>query len=71
MIEDLDINCDCTDFVETIENQQFLVLHKGKTITLIVPVPVKTCCRCGEQFTDYRGEELRDAAVEKYRREND
>ena len=59
--------CDCTDFVETVEHQQFPWLNKGQIVILTADVPVMTCKRCGAQFTDYRGEEARDLAVLKAR----
>lgn len=34
--------------------------------TLMAVVPVITCNDCGESFTDYRGEEARDAAVQEF-----
>src|SRR5581483_5107597 len=39
-----------------------------ESVPLTVTQPVMTCNKCQESWTDYRGEQAREAAVERYKR---
>lgn len=41
----------------------------AKAVLLKVRVPVFTCSACGDQVTDWRGEEIRTEAVRRMRAE--
>lgn len=53
----------------SMKRQEFGFLYEKKIETIIVHVPVISCGACGEEFTDWRGEEIRDAAVAVFRAE--
>ena len=45
---------------------QYGVTGEPGTVVISVEVPVIACGSCGEQYTDYRAEKLRDGAVRKH-----
>lgn len=64
----LDETCpDCgADVVESMEFQRIEYDHKESPTVLTVLVPVWTCTECGFQYTDWRGEDIRTEAVNRY-----
>lgn len=61
--------CDCcgeTAVVETLEEENFVYGAGDDEAMLKTVVPVLSCQACGMQWTDFRGAELRTAAVEKH-----
>lgn len=61
--------CDCCGevaVVETIEDESFVYGDGEERAMLTAVVPVLSCQACGMQWTDHRGEALRDAAVQEH-----
>ncbi len=56
-------SCDGSDVVESIIEDQFEYGSGSEKVLLSAMVPVISCSECGEEFTDYRAEELRHEAV--------
>lgn len=61
------IYCKSTNVVERTETETFLY-GAPESVPIQCTVIVLRCNECDEEWTDYRGDEARDAAVEKYRR---
>lgn len=61
------IDCDGINVEERIMTQEFLYGPPKSQVTLRATMPVFCCKDCGARFTDYRGEEARDAAVNEYK----
>ncbi|NTF17966.1 hypothetical protein G6L37_06085 [Agrobacterium rubi] len=62
-------HCDCCEeiaVVETTELERFQYGDGDGAVLLEADVPVMSCRACGIQWTDHRGEELRDAAVKTH-----
>ena len=60
--------CDAPDVVTwTNKDQSFDVLTPQGLVTLTVRVPVGSCPLCNLEWTDYRGEEIRDNAARSIR----
>lgn len=60
-------NCGSDKVTEIVETSTFNY-GVDESVAIQVTQPVVTCGTCGESFTDYRGEEARTEAVERYRR---
>lgn len=60
------VSCDEVAVVETIETETFPYGVGEEQVMLSALVPVFSCRACGEQWTDYRGEELRDQTVRRH-----
>lgn len=60
-------NCESTDVIEIMETSSF-DYGTDEVIAIQVIQPVMACGACAQCFTDYRGEDARDEAVERYRR---
>src|SRR5258706_1974658 len=58
------INCEGTEIATSFEQQTFLYGKEG--VKLQAEVPVRTCLKCGFQFTDADAEEAREQAVRNY-----
>ena len=61
--------CDCCGevaVVETIEDESFTYGDGEERAMLKAVVPVLSCRACGMQWTDHRGEKLRDAEVKRH-----
>lgn len=58
------INCEGTEIATSFEQQTFLYGKEG--VKLHAEVPVRTCLKCGFQFTDADAEDARDQAVRNY-----
>lgn len=66
--------CGCTNFSERMEQETFQygnddVPPPGGVVQLTVTVPVMKCGDCAFEWTDYRGEDIRDQAVQDHLRE--
>lgn len=61
------IDCDGTDIKETIETQVFQYGADPNGVDLSAVVPVLTCQGCQSQWTDWRGEDARTAAVDAHK----
>lgn len=59
--------CEGTDVTEQEETETF-PYGVPESVEIQVTQIVIRCKACGEAWTDWRGEEAREAAVEKYRR---
>jgi len=62
-------NCPFCDFGSTYEYEQNDHFQYGAgedAVMLCARVVVIACSRCSEKYTDWRGEDARDAAVNKY-----
>lgn len=60
--------CGSTRVVESIENQEFQYGQPGHKLYAVLKatMPVDGCQACGFAWTDYRGDEARDAAVAQH-----
>jgi DNA-binding transcriptional regulator YiaG len=58
------INCEGTEIATSLEQQTFFYGKEG--VKIHAEVPVRTCLKCGFQFTDADAEEARDQAVRNY-----
>jgi DNA-binding transcriptional regulator YiaG len=58
------INCEGAEIATSFEQQTFLYGKEG--VKLHAEVPVRTCLKCGFQFTDADAEEARDRAIRNY-----
>lgn len=59
-------NCDADAVSESLVTSTF-DYGAGLSVPLTVTEPVMSCSACGEKWTDWRGEEAREAAVDRYR----
>jgi putative zinc finger/helix-turn-helix YgiT family protein len=55
------IGCESSEIATSLEQQTFLYGKEG--VELHAEVPVRTCLKCGFQFTDASAEEARDQAI--------
>jgi len=63
---DVDTHCDCGAAVEqTIETQRF-TYGSEPGVELSAVVPVMWCRTCDDAWTDWRGEDARQAAVDAH-----
>jgi transcription elongation factor Elf1 len=60
-------NCASPDVTEKLETSTFQYGFP-ESVAIQVTEPVITCAACGQSFSDYRGEQARTEAVERYRR---
>jgi YgiT-type zinc finger domain-containing protein len=58
------INCEGTEIATSLEQQTFLYGKEG--VKIQAQVPVRTCLKCGFQFTDADAEVARDQAIRNY-----
>jgi YgiT-type zinc finger domain-containing protein len=62
------ISCDSNSVVEFIARQEVPYGYPEYVLVIAEKVPTFLCQDCGERWTDGRGEDIRDAAVEKYQK---
>lgn len=66
------VNCESKNVTERVETDSFQYgadhhPPSGGVVQFSVQVPVLKCGDCGFEWTDYRSEEIRDAAVTAHR----
>lgn len=61
-------NCQTSEAVYEQECLDHLEFGVPEQVTLLVRQPVLTCRNCKERWTDWRGEDARTEAVERYKR---
>jgi hypothetical protein len=58
--------CDDLGVTESLENEKLTYGCGEDRVLLDVELVVLSCGSCGEAYTDYRGEEAREAAITEY-----
>lgn len=56
-------SCGAGGATVAMKRQEFGFLLDGKTEVRMIHVPVTSCGACGEEFTDWKADEIRDAVV--------